>query len=291
MNKLLIVGIVVIIIVGVLAGIFLLAHKSSSVLSPTSSSIPSTTTTSSMANTSSTNKMKNTGPITGTILYEIIAPAEIDGENYTYIWLVINISNPSNYTANDVLGTTYLNGKITIDFEVNNYPFGAPKYEQVGDELFSDSLGPKQKAVGWIAFELSGYYSSLTVEYLQLNYYWGPGPTTELVQSYLYPASNFTVIHADQIYFMNSSVSLAEYPFTNYFFVVPNVKVTVPIGIGVSTNIANITVENFNSPLIRTFNLPMIVNVTNFGEAYANITLELTHYVPYAVTTYIYIEQ
>ena len=290
MNRLILgVAVIVVIIVGVLAWDFLASHRP--VSAPVTSSTSQSTTTST---TSTSTKMKNTGPLTGTILYEIIAPAEIDGENYTYIWLVVNITNPSNTTMSDVVGLSYLNGEAAADFEIENYPFGAPNYEPIVDEMHSDSLGPKQSAVGWIAFKINGYRSSFPVDYLELSYYPEEGSVVlnELYVSYLYPAPNFTVIHADQVIFGNSSVSLAEYPFTNWFFIVPNVKVTIPIGIGfsVTTNITNVTITGFSSPLIEAFNLPMTVNITNL-EAYANITLELTHYVPYAVTTYIYVKQ
>ncbi|BFI75392.1 hypothetical protein [Sulfurisphaera ohwakuensis] len=295
MNKLLIIGIVavIVIIIGVLAGIFLLNHKSSSVVSPTTT--PSTTTlTTSTSTTSTSTKMKNTGPVTGTILYEIIAPATVDGQNYTYVWLVVNLTNPSNYIATNVIGLTYLNGRSPVEFTVQSYPFGAPVYPQLGSELPFDKLEPKQSVVGWLGFTLNGYKPSFVINYLELDYFIANSTVinTQIYQSYIYPAQNFTVIHADQVVFENSSVIISVPGIVaNYFFAVPGVKFNVSISAGFSFSNAprNATLLGFSNPLIKAFNLPQVANVS-YGDAFFNVTLELTQYEPYPITTYVYVK-
>ena len=287
MNKLAVVGIVVIVVIaGALAGIFLLGHKSPSVSPVQTSTTPTTTTTT---------KLKNTGPVTGTILYEIIAPATVDGQNYTYVWLVVNLTNPSNYTATNVIGLTYINGKSPVEFTVQSYPFGAPVYPQLGSELPFDKLGPKQSAVGWLGFTLKGYQPSFVINYLELDYFVANSTVinTQIYRSYIYPAQNFTVIHAVQVVFKNSSVSISVpgMPVTNYFFAVPGVKFNVTISVGFSfTNTPqNATLLGFGNPLIKAYNLPQVANVT-YGSAFFDVTLEVTQYEPNPIATYVYVK-
>ena len=288
MNKLVAGLIAIVIVIGLIVGLLFFSGRSTppTVATTTTSSAPVSVTVPTTTTTTTS------GPriLAGSVLYEIVAPTIIGGQNYTTVWLIMNITNTGNYTA--YISTFSLNGQITEDPAMTSYPLNAPKYSPLYSELVSaEALPPKKSMVGWIAFQISGL-SAPELKYVTLDFYYGSGEILPAYSENLYLAPNYTIIHADQLVFLNNTVSL-NLPAEAYYFIVPGENVTLPLAIAspsLYTTYTNVTVLGFSSPLIKAYGLPVTVPVNQYGMAYANVTVELVKYVPYPIVTYVYVK-